>query len=401
MGIHRRPLTRREALVKGTTAAATAGIGATMGLGPTGPATAAPAGDKRLRDAVREELAAAIKEGFPGLTIAALAGGRTYVAGAGHVAGAGSPAPDGETIFQLGSVTKTFTATALALDAELGRLRLTDPANKHLPSRLALPSAGNQVITLTQLSNHTSGLPRLPVGIDQDPAFDPRDPYAKFTLDKLAASLTKTTLATPPGTKSEYSNLGVGMLGHALTVRSGRSYANLIRPITSTLGMRDTGRTLSPSQLRRKAAGHDAEGKSTVDWHVASLEGAITLYGTGNDLLRYLRAQLAGAPGPLGRAIKRTHQPTHKESPRLSLGLGWHLTPLKSQTGSHRMIWHNGGTGGFRSFIAFVPDSHTAVAVLTNSSRDSEALGARLLSKLGSFNPVEFSPLDHANCSAG
>lgn len=379
---------RRTVLAAGATAATTAAAAATLM-----PATAALAGQPEpgaagddLRELVQGELKRAIGAGYPGMVIGALAGRLSYVGGAGRRAEAGSPPPDADTLFQLASITKTFTATGLALAAELGKVELTGAANRYLPPDLAIPAHRNIPVTLTHLSNHTSGLPELPPNLPSDPDFRPADPYAVFTRDKLVAGLRRTKLVTKPGAKYTYSNYGAGMLGHALETIYRRPYDALLRPITHTLGLRDITTTLTGERRRRKASGHTETGQSTVDWRFATLAGCGALYGTANDLMRYVRAQLAAAgsagfgpapAGPLGRAIATTHRRTHQYQARQWVGLGWHET-----VGKYSLIWHNGSTYGYRSFAGFVPSAGVGVVILTNTAKEADSIGVRVISEL-------------------
>ncbi|ONI85822.1 hypothetical protein ALI144C_11935 [Actinosynnema sp. ALI-1.44] len=257
----------------------------------------------------------------------------------------------GDSIFQIGSITKTFTAVLLALTG-----RVDDPLSKHLPRRFPAP----QGVTMAQLSSHTSGMPPLPPGLLEDPDFDLRDPYARITEDFLIEALRKTTLVTPPGTKYAYSNYGAGLLGLALT----RNYEALVRArITLPLGLNDTVLTLNPLQRRRKVQGYDAEGKATPDWRLPVIPGAGALYGTVNDLLRYMRAHVGEAPFWLRPALDLVQRPRFDINPQAKVGLGWHMLTLP---GGREATFHDGGTGGFTSMAAFSRESRTGVAIIAN-----------------------------------
>ncbi|QLH24647.1 serine hydrolase [Streptomyces sp. Rer75] len=314
----------------------------------------AAAADDTLPARVRRTLDQALAAGSPSAVCGVIQGGRTYVAGA---AGKGKRTPNGRTVFQLGSIGKTLTATALARAVSAGETRLDAPLT--LPARFPIPRKGPRRITLADLATHSSGLPRLPQGL-LDGA-NPYDPYAHYTLDDLAEDLGETTLATEPGEKYAYSNLGFGLLGQALAFD--RVDEMLRHRVAAPLGLTDTTTTLRPDMLLRKAVGH-AGGVPVPDWHDRVLSGAGTsIYSTANDMLRFLAAQLRPERSPLRAAIELT-QRRHFTDGDAQLGLAWHLAPLPS---GRTMTLHDGGTGGFTTCVAFCRDSGTAVVMLVNT----------------------------------
>ncbi|MGR3934034.1 serine hydrolase domain-containing protein [Streptomyces sp. BRA346] len=331
------------------TTAATAAAGASLLSGT------AAAADDTLRAQVRRTLDQVLAAGSPSAVCGVIQGERTYVAGA---AGKGKRTPNGRTVFQLGSIGKTLTATALARAVTAGETRLDAPLT--LPARFPIPRKGPRRITLADLATHSSGLPSLPPNL-LDGA-NPYDPYARYTLDDLAEGLAKTTLATEPGEKYAYSNLGFGLLGQALAFD--RVDAMLRHRVTAPLRLADTTTTLRPDMLLRKAVGH-YEGTPVPDWHDRVLSGAGTsVYSTVDDMLRFLAAQLRPERSPLRDAIELTQRPHFTAGRGLRLGLAWHLSPLP---GGRTMILHNGQTGGFGTCAAFNRESGTAVVMMTNN----------------------------------
>jgi hypothetical protein len=182
------------------TAAAAAGVALI-------PGKAVAAGDD-LAAQVRSYLDRALAAGAPSAVFGVIRGGRRYVAGAGQ----DGPAPDGKTVFQLGSIGKTLTATALARAVGAGTVRLYTPLS--LPSGFTVPRGETRRITLRDLATHSSGLPSLPANLLAEA--DPYNPYAHYTLEDLAAGLPQTPLNNEPGSAYAYSNLGFGLLGQAL-----------------------------------------------------------------------------------------------------------------------------------------------------------------------------------------
>ncbi len=279
-----------------------------------------------------------------------------------------------DTIFEIGSITKTFTATLLADMVERGDMKLEDPINRFLPKGVKSPSRSGQTITLEHLATHRSGLPRLPDNFM--PAND-GNPYADLTPETLHEFLSKHELSRDVGEAYEYSNLGVGLLGHALALATGKSYGELVSErICRPLKMRDTGTTLSRSQQNRFATGH-AGAESVRHWTFLScMAGCGALRSTARDMTRYLSANMGLVDSPLSAAMRNAHKIRRDtNSPYVHIGLGWHINTRFDTT----VVWHNGGTGGFRTFCGFVPDRKRGVVVLSNTSRSVDDLGFHLL----------------------
>ena len=292
-------------------------------------------------------------------------------------------APTGESVFEIGSITKAFTGILLAEMAARGEVRLDQPVATLLPPGTRVPERNGKAITLEDLSTQSSGLPRLASNM---PFADPADPYADYSDSLLFAFLASYALTRDPGAQYEYSNLGVGLLGNALARKAGKPYETLIRErILAPLNMNETGITLTPALRARVAQGHSAEGVPAGLWDLTSLAGAGALRSTANDMLVFLAANINGVPGTLGNAIATAREPRRPAGgPVLKIGLGWHILTKNGQS----IVWHNGGTGGYRSFAGYDPDRKIGVVVLTNSANDSDDIGFHLM------NPA--NPLDSA-----
>lgn len=289
--------------------------------------------------------------------------------------GAGDPrTPGGDTVFEIGSVTKVFTSLLLADMVQRGEVKLDDPVSKYLPATVKVPERGGKKITLLDLATQSSGLPQMPNNFKPK---DPKNPYADYTPAQLYEFLSGYELTRDPGAQYEYSNLGVGLLGHALTLRAGKDYETLVRErILKPLKMDSTAITISAAMKAHLAAGHDAQLAPTANWDIATLSGAGAIRSTGNDMLKFLSAWLGYTPSPLAAAMKTqlaTRRPT--TMPKTEIALAWHI-----QTRNDREIfWHNGGTGGYHSFAAFDPKSRTGVVVLSNSANDIDDIGLHLM----------------------
>jgi serine-type D-Ala-D-Ala carboxypeptidase/endopeptidase len=297
------------------------------------------------------------------LVVGVLQKDRRYVKGFGRQGETtNAPPPDGRTIFEIGSVTKVFTATALAHMLHTGKLKLDDPVQQFLPAHLKLPEKGGRAITLKHLATHSSGLPRLPDNLFGT-AKDKNNPYANYTAQHLYQFLTNASLASVPGEKANYSNLGFALLGHALELRAGERYEDLIkRTICQPLEMQDTVMTLSAAQRERLTPGHDAKGRVVANWDFDVTAPAGAFRSTADDLLKFLAAQLKPNDTVLSRALQETHK-RHFEHWMGDCGLGWQIMKTAEEV---TIRWHNGGTGGYASFIGFDRQNQNAVVLLSN-----------------------------------
>ena len=291
----------------------------------------------------------------------------------GRTALEGGLAVNSRTMFEIGSITKVFTSLLLAEAVARGEIKLDDPVAKYLPPEVRMPTRNGRQITLLDLATQRSGLPRLPT--DMKPA-NPADPYADYPAAQLYAWLSGYTLTRDIGSRYEYSNLGVALLGRALAHRSGMDYEQLVvTDVCRPLGMADT-RIMLPKELQsRMAAPHDAQLAPASSWNLGVFAGAGGLRSDVNDMLKFLAANLGGQ-SPLTAAMKMTHEARNDAgNPTMDIGLAWHI----DMSHSPPITWHNGGTGGYRSFIGFDAVRHRAVVVLSNTANSVDDIGFHLL----------------------
>ena len=283
---------------------------------------------------------------------------------------------NGDTIFEIGSATKVFTSLLLTDMVQRGEVALADPIAKYLPKEVKTPERGGRQITLQDLATHTSGLPRLPANLSPK---DPANPYADYSVEQLYQFLSAYELTRDIGSQYEYSNLGGGLLGHILARRAGTDYEALVRSrICGPLQMASTGITLSPAWKTRLAVGHNAALAPASNWDLPTLAGAGALRSTANDLLAFLAANLGyteSALSPAMAAMLKVRRPTGTAG--LEIALGWHIFTR----GGNEIIWHNGGTGGYRSFIGYDPKTRVGVVVLSNTFTNAgvDDIGVHLL----------------------
>ncbi|WDZ76663.1 serine hydrolase [Ensifer adhaerens] len=321
-----------------------------------------------------------------GIVVGIIDGTGRRIVAHGHPA-KGDPRPvDGRTVFEIGSVTKVFTALLLADAVEKGTLNLDTPVSSLLPADVALQEDKQTPITLRHLATHMSGLPRLPANLV--PA-DINNPYADYDTAKLYAFLSSHKPLRRPGVENEYSNLGAGLLGHALALKAGLTYEDLvISRIATPLSMKDTAITQRPDWVERRATGHGAAQEPVRDWDLDALQGAGALRSTADDLLGFLEAAMGKTPSPLAPAfaiLLATKAPIGNGDDDQQ-ALGWVI----SGKGDDQVVWHNGGTGGYRSFVGYRPSTGVGVVALSNASTEVgvDDIGRHLLNRDAPLAPA-------------
>jgi CubicO group peptidase (beta-lactamase class C family) len=251
--------------------------------------------------------------------------------------------------------------------------KLGDPAAKYLPPRLAPPRQAGRQISLLELATHTSALPLLPSNIHPK---NVANPYADYTLEMLEQFLAGYALPWEIGARYQYSAVGLGLLGHALGRRLGLTWeAAVTKRILAPLGMSSTRATLPPDLSQRMAQGHDDRGHPTPVWDIPALPAMGALRSSAHDMLTFLAANMDPSSQPLGRAMASAQVPRVEMDEETRVGLGWQTGHSTNRT----VIWHGGGTGGFRSLIAFDPGTGLGVVVLCNSATGVDDLGFHLL----------------------
>lgn len=289
---------------------------------------------------------------------------------------------DEDSIYEIGSISKVFTCIVLVDMVLNGELRLDDPAETFLPETVNVPSRNGKKITLEHLATNTSALPRMPSNFRPS---DPKNPYADYSVDNMYDFLSGYTLRRDIGEKYEYSNLGVGLLGHILGLKAGMKYEKLIiQRICAVLGMKSTVIMLTPEMKRRIAKGHNPANE-VPNWDIPTLAGAGALRSTASDMLTFLAANIGIKPSKLSDAMDMTHQARVDAGKTMKIGLGWHIR----DNGKTQIIWHNGGTGGYRSFCGFIKDKKVGVVVLSNMNISADDIGFHMLDSSYELKKVE------------
>jgi CubicO group peptidase (beta-lactamase class C family) len=311
-----------------------------------------------------------------GLSIGLIKGGVISTYNYGETTKGGQQLPTPNTIYEVGSISKTFTATLLAWFVNEGKVSLSDPITKYLPDSVAANPA-LKGITLVNLSNHTSGLVGIPSNFEAQKGYQESNPYKNYTRDLLFAYLKTCTLRSEPGKKYAYSNLAVGLLGIILERVSGKPYEQLVTEIIcKPLGLKSTVQHITPGMATRFAPVYDEKAIQTPAWDFDALAACGSIRSTITDLLLYAKSNMIPANTKLSKAFELAHQVTFKGE--VPVGLGWHIITVERVN----YYFHNGGTGGSRSYLAYNPEKGLAIILLSNADVSTDEAGAEILKKL-------------------
>lgn len=351
-------LLHRRSLLMSAAAGAFAGSGARAQTAPVD-ATAV------LRTRLRQQ--------GVGLVAAVVDGGELRFAAAGRQRAGRDEAPDADTLFEIGSITKTFTALLLADMVVRNELKLDGAVEAVLPAGLKLRDKDGTPITWADLATHRSGLPRLPTNLRNPSGADPYD----YSRDELFAFLRSWKPEHARDTKWEYSNAGYGLLGEALALRAGKTYgAALEERVLAPLGLGAMRLALRSPAVPGLLPGHDDQGRPVPNWRFDAIAGAGALIGSARMLARYAQAALGLVDHPLRDAFKLALTPRGEgPGPNNPIGLAWLAGPLFDR----RVFNHDGGTAGYSSSLFLDPDKRRAALVLSNASIGVTDLALHLL----------------------
>ena len=268
-----------------------------------------------------------------------------------------------DTQFEIGSVTKVFTALLLADTLREGKVKLADIVGAPF---------GAGAVTYQQLATHTSGLPRMPADFVSS---DPLNPYAEETIPVMVKSFDAVAAGLKPA-PSSYSNFGFAVLGQALAAVWAQPYeAVLAQRVLQPLGLRDTVLSWRLADPKRLAPPHSGSGPGR-NWDLNAFSPAGSLVSTSRDLARLVQACLGLTSTALQEALAETMRPhAPGDAPARQIGLAWQI----EQRGASQVIWHNGATGGYHSFVAFDLAKKAGLVLIVNQARGLEGLGFSLL----------------------
>jgi CubicO group peptidase (beta-lactamase class C family) len=279
---------------------------------------------------------------------------------------------DEHTIYEIGSISKVFTGILLAQQVLDGDLKLDDKINDYLPSDVRIQVMGDQEITFGNLTDHTSGLPRMPYNFG--PA-NINNPFADYSVDQMYEFISNYKPIRTVGSEYEYSNIAQGLLGHLLAENKNTTYENLmIRTIADPLGMNETKIVFDQRMKDNLALGHSG-GEVVENWDIPTLAGAGAIRSSTSDMAIFISANLGYLKSSVTPAMELSQQIRHDKAGQMQVAMGWHIK--NGEEGD--VYWHNGGTGGYRTFVGFVKETGKGVVLLTNSSAGADDIGFHLL----------------------
>ena len=291
---------------------------------------------------------------------------------------------DENSVFEIGSISKAFTGILLANMVLKGEANLDDPLQKYLPEGITAPKRNGETIKLFQMSNHTSSLPRLPSNFAPS---DPSNPYVDYTEKQMYKFLDGYELTRDIGSQYEYSNFAAGLLGNVLAANQDMSYEELmIDVISKPLGLKNTSITLSSNMKNNLAMGHSG-GVQVANWDLPALAGAGAIRSTTVDMTKFIAANMGIKKSKLYEAMQLSHKNSRTDGASPIVGLGWHTQVFDGG----EMVWHNGGTGGYRTFAGFLKDGSKGVVVLSNSNASVDDVGVHLLNPQSPLQVIKSS----------
>lgn len=299
--------------------------------------------------------------------------GKTYIKGYGHISPELKETPDGNTIFELASTSKLFTTSTLQILVDEGLLNLDDKITDVLLQKVKLPLIA-QNTTLLHLVTHHSGFPSLPNSF-LNKMKDESNPYKDLVTNDLYEYLVGCDDKKPDGT-FEYSNFGMGLLGHILETKSNENFEQLLRnKLLMPLDMRTTFITIDSSQTHNIIQGFDENGNKAPIWIDHVLTGAGSFLSNANDMIKFIKASLSVNESSISKSLLKTHEPQMDGQ----TALGWMLPGfLDKLAGNKNMLWHNGMAGGYASFIAIDKVHNYGIIILTNKAIDVTNFGMKL-----------------------
>jgi CubicO group peptidase (beta-lactamase class C family) len=310
-----------------------------------------------------------------GISIGIIQDGKTAFYHYGETKKETTNLPNNNTIYEIGSISKTFTGYLLAQAIADKKVNLDDDIRKFLSQKYTNLEFEGSPILIKHLINHTSTLPRLPEDLDKQANYDEQNPYANYSKEMISSYLKNFTMKSKPGINQEYSNFGVALLGILLENVYKKPYNVLLQTyLTRPFKMKNTVEKLSKFQTINFATGYNDKGFETKHWDLANFVAAGGIKSTIEDMTIYLQQNI----DETNPNIKLSHEITF-ENEKVKAGYAWVIQQTKS---GDTLIWHNGGTYGFTSFCGFIKEKKYGIVVLNNSGLSVDSVAISILKKL-------------------
>lgn len=337
--------------------------------------------DNRDLEAVLDSEVKKITRGEPShrLVIGIYKDGQSFIKSYGAVSDVDATVPDVSVVFQIGSVSKLFTASLLQILCDEGILKMDATLEQLIGGSIVLSPAAQQV-TLKQLVTHTSGFPRVPKSLLQKATQLAGkenlllNPYSLVQPKDIFEYLKTTEDKGEPG-RFKYSNFGMGLLGHVLEMVAKKNFESLVsEKFLAPLDMRNTAITLTPAMKDHLAQGYTKNGTPNPIWTFSVLAGAGAFNSNAEDMMKFIRANIEDS-SVLSQTLKKMHEPQFGGD----TGIGWmQPTFIDRFVGNQSIVWHNGMVGGYASYVSIDTKAKTGIVILSNKAVDVTMLGMML-----------------------
>ena len=310
-----------------------------------------------------------------GFSIGIIKDGKTFFYHYGEIVRESKKLPNINTIYEIGSITKTFTGFLLAQAVNDKKINLDDDIRKYLPQKYPNLEFIKKPILIKHLVSHTSSIARIPNDLDKQPNYDPLNPYANYSKTMVYNYLKTINLTAEPGTKQDYSNTGMALLGIILENIYGKSYEQLLQMfMLKPFQMQTTFQNVPENMELNFAQGYNQEGQLTPHWDLGVQVGAGGIKSSVLDMTTFLNENIKASNG----TIKKSHEITFQNE-KNTAGYAWVIQKMKN---GDTLFWHNGGTYGFTSFYGFIRENNCGIVVLNNSGNRVDNVAISILKNL-------------------
>jgi CubicO group peptidase (beta-lactamase class C family) len=293
--------------------------------------------------------------------------------------------PDGNTIYEIGSITKVFTSLLLADMSLKQQLDLNDPISAFLPKTVKTPVRNGKEISLLNLSAHRSGMPRFPYNVDPK---NQDQPYADYSVKQLYEYVSNFNPPFDIDSRWVYSNTGYGLLGNILTLVAQKDFETLVtEEICKPLHMNNTVISLTAKQKSNLAVGHAETGVPVGLADLGAISAGGALRSTVNDLLTFAEASMGFITTDLSPAMELTHiLRAKKNDDNVYATMGWTLV---NNDGKY-LLFKDGGMPGYRTFLGIDKKKKVGVVVLSNSNNSVTDIGWHILDASHQLEPYKY-----------